>query len=61
MTFTYYRHTEYNNNDNDNDNDNDDHDHIKKIINNKAKILPESWLVKNSEQKSQDYLTEKDS
>ena len=34
---------------------------IKKIINNKAKIMPESLLVKNSEQKSQDYLTEKNS
>ena len=29
------------------------------MINNKAKIMPESQLVKNSEQKSQDYLTEK--
>ena len=29
------------------------------MINNKAKIMPESQLVKNSKQKSQDYLTEK--
>ena len=28
-------------------------DALKKIINNKAKIMPESQLVKNSEQKSQ--------
>ena len=27
--------------------------HIKKIMNNKAKIIPESQVVKNSEQKSQ--------